>query len=911
MKSFILSIALVCNTLIINAQSTLWGMTPTGGSGGTIYSIPLGGGTQTVSSIFAPKTPGFGSRRGLIQATNGKFYGMCSQGGLNGVGVLYEYDLATNVYTVIKDFNSIDGKTPEGTLIQATNGNLYGMTTEGGANDAGVIFEFNIITNIYTIKFNFDFGTATGYNPKGGLLQASNGKLYGATYSGGNYYYGVLFEYDITTNTYTKKYDFDNIDGANPIASLIQANNGKLYGTTFGGGVDLIGVLFEYEISTNTFFKKFDFTISSGGYPNGDLMQATNGKLYGLTSWGALNYFGCLYEFDILTNIYTNKYDFDLNSYGSKGNLIESSTGKLVGVTEDDGINYSGVIFEYDFVSSSYTIKKSFGIAPFSGRYPFCNIIKASNGKIYGVTEVGAIVPGEQGLIFEYDLTTNTLNDKLFFQTSEGHTPYGSLCKATNGKLYGYTNGGGTFGYGTFFEFNPITNTKTIIKNFSQSGGDGTYISGTPLQASNGKIYGMLSVGEFNFGMAIIFEYDISTNTYTETFDLNAIGVGGSAGGLIQASNGKLYGMSNAYIIEYDIITQVASIVFDFTTSDAVNPYGKLMQASNGKLYGTTNQGGLNFEGVIFEFDLTTNTYTKKIDLINATGAYPYCTLREFTNGKLYGTTSSGGVNSAGTLFEYDFTSNTYIPVFNFQYPISSSPYGSLLLASDNKFYGTTYYGGTNNIGTVFQFEPITNTLNYILNFDGGNFGENPRTDLIELGAPTPLPIELLSFEGKKNEGYNDIQWITATELNNDFFELQKSSDAITWQKIAVVKSKGNSYLKQFYNYNDYEQTNEIEYYRLKQIDLDKTYTYSQIISIENEVNKKTDFIIYPNPSNGKLSLTNNKPCQLTITNTLGQVIVKQSIPSFANIQLPTLPNGIYYITSSLNNTSKKLIINN
>lgn len=147
--------------------------------------------------------------------------------------------------------------------------------------------------------------------------------------------------------------------------------------------------------------------------------------------------------------------------------------------------------------------------------------------------------------------------------------------------------------------------------------------------------------------------------------------------------------------------------------------------------------------------------------------------------------------------------------------------------------------------------------------------------------------------------------------MNNDYYSLQKSSDAITWRDIATIKSKGNSTSTQYYRYNDEEQTDNIVYYRLKQTDFDKTYTYSQIISIENEFNKKTDFIIYPNPSNGKFSLTNNKPCQLTITNTLGEVIVKQTITSYANIQLPTLPNGIYYINTSTNTKNKKLIINN
>lgn len=140
---------------------------------------------------------------------------------------------------------------------------------------------------------------------------------------------------------------------------------------------------------------------------------------------------------------------------------------------------------------------------------------------------------------------------------------------------------------------------------------------------------------------------------------------------MLQASNGKLYGLTSAggtgavgTLFEYDAITNAFIKRVDFTGNAGVNPggapYGSLVQYSgNGKLYGLTKQGGANAQGVIFEFDPTTNTYTKKIDMLAANGYSAFGSLVE-ASGKLYGMTSLGGANSLGVIFEYDPATNTY-----------------------------------------------------------------------------------------------------------------------------------------------------------------------------------------------------------------------------------------------------------
>ena len=105
---------------------------------------------------------------------------------------------------------------------------LWGMTQNGGANYLGVIFKIDTVNNTYTKVFDFD-GTQNGEYPTGSLLQASNELVYGLASEGGANDFGVLFEYNCDSNTFTKKIDFDGVNnGKHPLGDLIQASNEKL-----------------------------------------------------------------------------------------------------------------------------------------------------------------------------------------------------------------------------------------------------------------------------------------------------------------------------------------------------------------------------------------------------------------------------------------------------------------------------------------------------------------------------------------------------------------------------------------------------------------------------------------------------------------------------------------------------------
>src|SRR5690242_7752097 len=223
-------------------------------------------------------------------------FGTTVYGGSGGGGTINQFLPATNDLTVVKSFESLAASVPWYTkFIQASDGKLYGMTSDGGRDEVGVIFSYDPATSTY-IKLK-DFVYTDGAFPYGSLIQASNGKLYGMTAGGGIYGDGVIFSFDPSNSTYTKLMDFGNANGSLPYGSLVQASNGKLYGMTSSGGTNGAGVIFSFDPSTSTFTKLKDFDETNGGYAyGGSLIQAGDGKLYGMTTFGGSGGYGVIFS---------------------------------------------------------------------------------------------------------------------------------------------------------------------------------------------------------------------------------------------------------------------------------------------------------------------------------------------------------------------------------------------------------------------------------------------------------------------------------------------------------------------------------------------------------------------------------------------------------------------------------------
>ncbi len=588
----------------IYSQTQLWGMTRTGGqyNTGVIFKANGSGNNETVQHSFFQYEGANPLFANLIQASDGMLYGMTQNGGVNGVGVIFQFDPSTNTYTKKIDFSTINGRLPLGSLMQASDGKLYGMTSEGGTNNAGVLFQFDFSTNTYTKKF--DFSTANGTSPHGSLMQAADGNLYGMTQQGGANAAGVIFQYEPSSNTYTKKIDLSTANGSIPFGALMQASDGKLYGMTQQGGANSLGVLFQYDPSSNTYTRKIDLSAANGSNPLGSLIQTLDGKLYGMTSGGGVNGVGALFQYDPSSNTYTKKIDLNFAPDGNipGSSLMQASDGKLYGMTSSGGANNMGVLFQYDPSTNTITKKFDFDGAA-NGSTPHGSLMQASDGMLYGMAYAGGT--NGAGVIFQYNTYTNTYTKKIDLVWASGSYPFTSLIQASDGKLYGITTAGGANGYGVIFQYNPSSNT--YIKKFDFVAATGAGSISSLIQASDGKLYGLSHQGGAGgpSSAGAIFQYTPSTNTYADKFDFSGTTIGSyPQGSLIQASDGKLYGMTSGggangvgALFQFNPSTSTCIKKFDFDgTTNGSNPQGSLMQAADGKLYGTTGSGGSNKE---------------------------------------------------------------------------------------------------------------------------------------------------------------------------------------------------------------------------------------------------------------------------------------------------------------------------
>jgi uncharacterized repeat protein (TIGR03803 family) len=271
------------SAMMLASDGKLYGLCSGGGahSEGVLYSVDPTTNSYTDVYDFIDST-GYFAAGAMIQLSNGKLYGTTQLGGTSNGGALFSFDPSNSTYTLLHSFQSATGRTPYYCqLLKATDGKLYGMTEYGGADSAGVIFSYDATTNVYTNMHDFDI--THGGNPMGSLLQATNGLLYGMTYYGGANMDGTIFSFDISNSTYLDLFDFNATNGRFPTRSLFQASSGLLFGSTYEAGANGFGVFFSFNITTNiqTVLYNFDGGIN-GKNPDGDVVEVADNLTSGI-----------------------------------------------------------------------------------------------------------------------------------------------------------------------------------------------------------------------------------------------------------------------------------------------------------------------------------------------------------------------------------------------------------------------------------------------------------------------------------------------------------------------------------------------------------------------------------------------------------------------------------------------------
>jgi uncharacterized repeat protein (TIGR03803 family) len=342
---------------------------------------------------------GANSSAALVQATNGNFYGTTYHGGAFDQGTVFMMT-ASGAVTVLYSFtNGMDGASPFGALIQATDGNFYGTTFKGGAFGLGTVFMMTPSGGAVTIRHHFS-GGADGANPLSAVLQAGDGNLYGTTQFGGPTNRGTLFGMTLNGTVFFRYAFTGGFDGAFPYAPVIQATDGSLYGTTYAGDPPGLGRVFRLAGGNVSIVHLFNG--AEGANPQSPLVQATDGSFYGTTTTGGAANAGTAFKM----------------TPGGTVTVLNSFSGGADGAT------------------------------------PSAGLIQAVDGNFYGTTHNGA---AGHGTVFKMTPGGSTTVLHTFTDGADGGDPSAPLIQARGGRIYGTTNFGGASGFGVVFHLPSTT----------------------------------------------------------------------------------------------------------------------------------------------------------------------------------------------------------------------------------------------------------------------------------------------------------------------------------------------------------------------------------------------------------------------------------------------------------------------
>jgi uncharacterized repeat protein (TIGR03803 family) len=353
----------------------------------------------TVLYSFTGGADGGTPESGLIQATDGNFYGTTSQGGASNTGTVFRITSAGMLTTLYSFTGGADGAVPLAGLIEGTDSNFYGTTSQGGTGRTGTVFRITsagLLTTLYSFT-----GGADGGLPLGGVIQATNGILYGTTAEGGAFSTGTVFQIT-TAGTFSTLFSFAGTNGATPEAGLIQGTDGNFYGTTSLGGTNLTrnaGTAFQIT-PAGTLTTLSEFSLRVGGrYPRAALIQGVDGSFYGTTQYGGGANDGVMFAISLnTTGIFNEVFQFG----GPDGRLpqsplIQGRDGYFYGATFLGGYNYGSI---FQIASNGVISTLSNFLGGTDGGVPYGPLVEATNGYFYGTTGYGG--PNLHGTVFRF-----------------------------------------------------------------------------------------------------------------------------------------------------------------------------------------------------------------------------------------------------------------------------------------------------------------------------------------------------------------------------------------------------------------------------------------------------------------------------------------------------------------------------
>ena len=700
--------------LTTGADGKLYGVTFRGGrqNEGTLYGINKDGTGYRAVHHFGGSDDGKHPSGALLLATDGGLYGTTTSSAAGDKGVVYRFDPATGVMKVVKRLEGAAVVLGRNGVIEGRDGVLYGVA-DGDTTNATAIFRLNKDGTGYRIirslpRANSDFTWS-----RAPLFEGSDGLLYGTCINGGTYNRGCLFKLNKQGNEFQTMISFGATpaDPQAPAGGVIEGSDGQLYGQLqYGSGPqgDNEGAIYRISRTGTNFQFLHLFSTYTLSNPIGQLVESADGRLYGVTKRGRAEYGGVFVinkdgsEFTSLLN--PALYQFP----GFTPTLVDNSL--IYGVASNEG-SETGLIYRLPITGGAGSILQE--ITPTGGSpvEPLA-LLDASDRWIYGLTDSGRtsspyfyrmrrdgsaftllreFLRDATGQREPYTLSTedtdgSVLAPSLFAGTKGGgalvrlsrsgeysfaqdfgtsfqgpgpSTP-GGVLRLTDGSLLGFSFNGGTSGNGTVYRVEPGTTEPVVIHHFAGEPQDTRNPVTQPLLASDGRVYGM--------GLASVFSIDPDGSNYRFRNLFGASGTTpsnlyGTANALMEGTDGGLYGVAGSGgtaqrggIFRIEKSGFAVTTIYEFQGGDGrpYDPVGGLVEMPDGFLYGLTRSGGQKNYGVLYRIRPTGANFeiVHHFDVTADNGVSPRTLIRG-GDGLIYGTLTAGGANGYGAIFRY------------------------------------------------------------------------------------------------------------------------------------------------------------------------------------------------------------------------------------------------------------------
>lgn len=783
--------------LIQGMDGSFYGTTFKGGNfdGGIVFKMTTNGTLTTLVPLS--NIGGAFPYATLLQDESGNFYGTVAGGGSYNNGTIFKISPA-GVFTNLHSFTGgSDGAHPFAGLIQGTDGNFYGTTPYGGDYGYGTVFRISAdgrLTNLV------EFNGYNGANPITALTQGADGNLYGTTQNGGATDQGVIFRLhldgplQVTAQPASQTvYSGTNIllsvatSGGIPLSYQWQMNGSNLVdgGNLFGPDRRTLSITNVASVNAGVYSvivsNSFGSVSSDGATvqvivaPPLFTMQPTNQTV----TPGATVTFNAAALGSLPLSYHWQKDGTNLVD-GARISGSASSSLTLSGVIETNNGIYSVVVSNHlavimssgatlSVIPVSATGTRLAVLHSFSqsgGGWQPNGLMRANDGDLYGTTASGSATrSGAFGTIFK--ITTNGQFTALLSFTGNdeptpGFAPLATLVQDTNGNFYGTTQNGGTNGAGNIFKLAPDYTYNNLYSFIGESDG---YAPAFPLLlATDGNLYG--SAGDVSNGgiFRITPSGQFTTfHSFTDTQGTFPVGA------LCQAADGNFYGMSSGggaygYGTVFKITPEgTLTNFYSFSGGpDGFAPVGALVQGTDGNLYGVTKYSSTNLAGMNFQQEgtalrITTNGALTLLYTFGPTysnGTYPSAGLILSSDGNFYGTTygaMSGGLQAGaspvnGTVFRLAPNGTLTTLVAFDGIDGGAHPNSALVEGPDGAFYGTTTTGGTGARGTIFKLSITSSPL----------FTSQPASQVVASGGDVMFSVAIsgapqLFYQWQKN----------------------------------------------------------------------------------------------------------------------------------------------------------------